>query len=118
MNNQNNNIAGENNGNNDMWQPVPDHWVGWNKARRTVPITKFAYQIHPGIDRQCVICGKDVSRDFAKVGAMACKHVHCYACMQKIVDSKLRNVCAVFRHPFRTWQAEAVEIESLGEMIQ
>ena len=111
MNNRNNNNAGDNIGSNEVWETVPDHWVVWNMGSRTVPITKYAYQIHPGIDRQCVICGKDVSHDFAKVGALACRHVHCFACMQKIVDSKLNNVCAVCRQPFRTWQAEAVEIE-------
>ena len=91
---------------------LPDNWLVWDIDRRVVPCTKHSYQIPPGIERVCIICEKDVSDDFAKVGAMACKHVHCFSCMQHIVDARLlANRCAVCRHPFRTWQTEVVVID-------
>jgi hypothetical protein len=107
----NNNPNRNNNPNNYVWQRVPKHWLVWDMGRRVVPCTKHAYQIPSGLDRICAMCGKDVSNDFARVGAMACQHVHCFACMQHIVDSPLANRCAVCRHPFRTWQADVVEID-------
>ena len=97
--NINNNHPSNNNGNNNLQgQAVPKDWLVWDTVRCVVPCTKHSYQLPQGIERVCIICEKDVSDDFARVGAMACNHVHCFACMQRIVDSRLlTNRCAICR---------------------
>ena len=110
-----NNANGNNpngNANNWEWQAVPENWLVWDMDRKyVVPCTKHAYQLPPGIERVCIVCDKDVSDNFAKVGALSCNHVHCFRCMQKIVDSGLEHRCGVCRRRFRTWTTEAVVMD-------
>jgi hypothetical protein len=107
-----NNANGNNPNGNGEWEAVPDEWLVWDMGNNhRVPFVKNAYQIPPRIERVCFVCDKDVSGNFAKVGALSCNHVHCFRCMQKIVDSRLGNRCAVCRRRFRIWTTEAVVIE-------
>ena len=119
--NNNNNNNGQDPGNNangnnlnglGEWEAVPEWWLVWDvDDNHRVPVVKNAYQIPPGIERVCVVCDKDVSGDFAKVGALSCNHVHCFSCMQKIVDSRMVNRCAVCRRRFRTWITQAIVMD-------